>query len=87
MHAVWAVLTGDKTGYRNHPETLRWRGRLAALYERHADLVTEMSARGYNHASPLDARMAIGSRIQDVYVDPPDAQVEILRAKKCECDV
>lgn len=87
LHAIWVVLTGDKPGYRHHPETLRWEGRLAALYARHTDLVTEMGARGYRHASPLDARLATGAAIQDRYVDPPAQQIEILRAKACGCDV
>jgi hypothetical protein len=87
LHAIWAVLTGDKTGYRHHPETLRWEGRLAALYARHAELVSEMHARGYRHASPLDPRLATGAAVQDQYVDPLEQQIMILRAKACGCDV
>jgi hypothetical protein len=87
LHAVWSVLTGDKAGYRRHPETLRWEGRLAALYERHTALVDEMRERGYRHSSPLDAQLATGAAVQDRYVDPPEAQVEILRAKGCACAV
>ncbi len=87
LHAVWAVLTSDKRGYRRHPETLRWEGRLAALYVRHGALVDEMAARGYRHASPLDGRLATGATVQDRYVDTPDEQSAILRAKGCGCDV
>jgi hypothetical protein len=87
LHAVWAVLTEEKAGYRNHPETLRWEGRLAALYARHGELVEEMRRRGYNHGSPLDARLATGAAVQDRYVDPPEAQMTILRAKGCGCEV
>jgi hypothetical protein len=87
LHAIWNVLTGDKVGYRNHPETQRWRGRLAALYARHAALVSEMRARGYNHASPLDPAIATGPEVQETYVDPPEAQIAILRAKGCACRV
>ncbi len=87
LHAIWAVLTTDRVGYRNHPETLRWEGRLAALYARHAALVREMDARGYRHASPLDARLATGRRVQDRYVNPPEEQVSILRLKGCACEV
>ena len=87
LHAVWSVLTTDRAGYRNHPETRRWDGRLAALYERHAALVREMAARGYRHASPLDPRLATGRRVQDRYVDSPEEQISILRAKACKCDV
>jgi hypothetical protein len=31
--------------------------------------------------------MATGRALQDVYVDPPAAQLAILRAKGCACDV
>jgi Pyrimidine dimer DNA glycosylase len=87
LHAIWSVLTGEKAGYRKHPETLRWEGRLAALYARHTALVAEMSSRGYVHSSPLDGRLATGGAVQDRYVDPPDAQIRILRSKGCGCAV
>jgi hypothetical protein len=87
LHAIWSVLTGDKTGYRNHPETLRWEGRLAALFARHTALVEEMESRGYSHRSPLDAQRAIGQAVQDRYLDPLAAQVRMLKAKGCGCAV
>jgi hypothetical protein len=85
LHAVWAVLTEDRRGYRHHPETLRWQGRLAALYTRHEVLVAEMSSRGYNHRSPLDRSLATGAAEQTTYVDPPWRQLELLRSKPCSC--
>ena len=85
LHAVWAVLTEDLPGYRRHPETLRWEGRLAALYQRHEALVEEMTGRGYHHRSPLDEALATGDARQTVYVDPPQRQLELLRSKPCEC--
>jgi len=87
LHAIWSVLTSDKAGYRKHPETLRWENRLAALYARHTVLVEEMRSRGYIHSSPLDAQLASGSAVQDRYLDPPEAQIKILRSKGCGCAV
>ena len=87
LHAIWAVLTGEKLGYRKHPETLRWENRLAALYARHTALVQEMHVRGYTHSSPLDVRLAAGGSVQARYVDSPAEQIKILRAKGCDCDV
>ena len=87
LHAVWSVLTGDKSGYRKHPETLRWEGHLAALYARHTALVDEMRSRGYTHSSPLDAALATGRAVQERYVDSPEAQITILRSKRCDCAV
>lgn len=85
VHAIWAVLTGDQEGYRDHPETQRWEGKLGALFTRHEQLVEEMEARGFNHGSPMDAYLAKGLDEQDTYVDPPQEQLEILAAKDCEC--
>jgi hypothetical protein len=85
LHAVWAILTQDKRGYRHHPETRRWEGKLAALYRRHEALVAEMTRRGYRHASPLDRRLATGTGVQNDFVDPPARQRELLRAKLCGC--
>lgn len=74
-----------KTGYSRHPETLRWVGKLAALFGRHETLVGEMHRRGYSHHSPLDQTLAVGSATQDVHIDSFDRQIEILRAKPCDC--
>lgn len=87
LHGLWNILTLGKTGYSRHPETRRWEGRLAALYARHEALVAEMARRGYQHNSPLDPALATGEAVQDVYVDPPEAQEALLRAKGCECKV
>jgi hypothetical protein len=85
LHGLWNILTQGRRGYRNHPETLRWQGRAAALFARHAALVAEMERRGYRHASPLDPSLATGAATQDVFVDTPARQLELLAAKPCDC--
>jgi hypothetical protein len=87
LHAVWTVLTTGRAGYARHPETLRWRGRLRALWLRHESLVEEMQRRGYRHASPLDEALATGSATQNQLVDSIEAQIAILRGKGCDCRV
>lgn len=87
MHAIWSVLVNGKEGYAHHPETLRWKGKLKALFGRHEALVAEMSNRGYQHRSPLAKREATGSAKQTIYVDQPRKQIVILRNKRCQCDV
>lgn len=87
LHAVWAVLTQNRRGYARHPETLRWKGRLRALYSRHESLVAEMARRGYRHASPLERRLATGRAKQRLFIDKPAAQRLILRRKGCDCRV
>lgn len=87
LHAIWSVLTKDKKGYSRHPETLRWKGKLKALYTRHAKLIEEMARRGYMHRSPLDRGLAKGLARQTEYVDRPREQVRILRRKKCACKI
>lgn len=87
LHAVWSVLTLKKPGYSRHPETLRWKGRLRALFLKHEEIVAEMLSRGYAHNSPLDEELATGSAEQDVFVDTLDEQRRILAAKGCDCRV
>jgi len=87
LHAIWSILTNGKKGYSRHPETMRWRGKLCALYKRHLKLVAEMKRRGYNHASPLDKRLAVGSGIQREFVHSIPEQKTILADKGCECKV
>ncbi len=87
LHAIWSILVNDKTGYARHPETLRWRGKLKALYLKHDEIAAEMARRDYAHRSDLPEHLATGSSVQDDFVDSPEAQVRILRAKGCDCRV
>ena len=87
LHAMWIVITENKKGYSKHPETMRWKGKLKAMYYRHEELVKEMHVRGYNHKSPLDKRKATGKSKQDVFVDIPSKQIQILKEKRCDCQV
>ncbi len=87
LHALWVILTQHKKGYCYHPETMRWKGKLAALYRRHELLVTEMEHRGYHHKSPLDSILATGEKHQTFFVDSVQTQEKILRSKKCSCRV
>ena len=85
LHALWTIISQNKKGYSKHPETLRWYGKLKALYLRHEALVLEMKKRGYNHNSPLDTKLAIGLDRQSEYVNSTIEQLDILRLKNCDC--
>jgi len=87
LHAIWSILTEEKRGYANHPETRRWRGRLKALFIRHDALVAEMTRRGFQHHSPLSETLATGEGVQDQYVDSCEQQIRILRDKGCGCSL
>lgn len=87
LHALWTILSEGKKGYRNHPETKRWVGKLLALYLRHEVLVLEMKKRQYNHHSPLDVTKATGSQIQDVLLESPERQIILLNQKPCPCTI
>ena len=78
--ALWRGIPELPDGRQGTSEKTRW-------VEGHAALVEEMHTRGYRHSSPLDARLAVGDAVQDRYVDSPDAQARILRAKRCACQV
>jgi len=87
LHALWVILTQGRKGFANHPETLRWRGKLRALYLRHESLAAEMVRRGYRHGTPLPAEAATGDARQREYKDTPAEQVRILKGKGCGCRV
>jgi hypothetical protein len=87
LHALWTVLTQHKKGYSKHPETLRWEGKLKALYKRHEILVLEMDKRGYNHHTDLDILLAQGSSKQDVFINTVFEQKQILKKKGCNCKI
>jgi hypothetical protein len=87
LHAIWAILTQSKKGYSQHPEVLRWQGKLRALYRRHEALVAEMDKRGYRHQSPIHEGLATGMSTQDRFVNTCEEQIQILKKKQCTCKV
>jgi hypothetical protein len=92
LHGLWNILlrieSGEdpsKVGYASHPETRRWVGHRQALYDRHEALVGEMSARGYNHRSPLPAGGGLETGEETGRPPEIDDQRAALRAKDCDC--
>lgn len=85
LHAIFTILTQDKKGYRHHPETQRWQGKLKALYLRHEQLVKEIDRRGYQHHSPLDKKLARGRARQNKFIHTKQEQKIILKHKNCPC--
>jgi len=87
LHAIWSILTRHEKGYSKHPETLRWKGKLKALYNRHEKLVEELCERGYCHKSPLKKQLAKGKSKQTIFLHSPRTQALILKKKGCDCKV
>jgi hypothetical protein len=89
LHGLWNILTkhGGMGGYSKHPETLRWVGKEAALYKRHDELVKEFIKRNYLHKTPLNKKIAKGESSQDILINTIEEQINILRDKKCDCNV
>jgi len=85
IHAIWKILTENKKGYAHHPETLRWKGKLLALYSRHETVAAEMTKRRFSHKSILNKKLATGSDTQSIFIDQPDRQRMILLNKHCKC--
>jgi hypothetical protein len=85
LHAIWSILTKNKKGYSNHPETKRWVGKNKALYLRHEKLVKEIERRGCDHKSPLDKKQALGKSKQDKFINTRAEQRVILKHKDCDC--
>jgi hypothetical protein len=87
LHAIWSILVLGKKGYAHHPETLRWKGKLKALYLKHLQIEREMKKRGYKHKSPLDLKSASGNNKQTRFIDTISEQIRILKRKKCSCNL
>ena len=85
LHALYSILLHNKKGYRSHPETLRWVGKLPALKKRHQLLVEEMNGRTYNHHSDLEK--ASGSQTQDELITTIEEQERLLKEKPCDCPI
>lgn len=87
LHGLWNISTIHKKsgGYSRHPETLRWIGRLKALYLRHEKLVLEMKKRNYVHRSNLDKHLATGLSKQTKLINSIQEQKQLLLNKKCLC--
>lgn len=85
IHTIWSIITNGLKGFSNHPETMRWRGKLKALYLRHAAMAGEMERRGFKHNSPLDESLATGKAVQDELKDPIETQEKLLSEKDPDC--
>lgn len=83
LHAIWSILTNNKKGYSDHPETKRWEGKLPALLERHRQQVLEMTIREFNHKSSL--KVQSGLDYQDEMINTIEEQRELLNSKPCNC--
>ncbi|MCX7779037.1 MAG: pyrimidine dimer DNA glycosylase/endonuclease V [Patescibacteria group bacterium] len=87
LHAIWNILIKKKKGFSKHPETLRWRGKLKALYLKHEAIVREMKKRGYQHRSSLNKKLAKGKAQQYEFWQSKEAQKIILKRKCRQCGV
>jgi hypothetical protein len=64
-----------------------WKGKLAALYLSHEELVKEMLSRKYHHKTELDRKYATGYSSQNQFVNTYDEQINILKNKGCKCKI
>ena len=87
LHAIWSIITQGKKGFSHHPEVIRWKGKLKALYLKHEEITYEMKIRGYKHNSPLNIVFATGKNKQYELIDSVNEQIIILKNKDCECKV
>jgi len=86
QHAIWSILTQNKKGFSHHPETIRWKGKLHALYLRQQGVVKEMLRRWMKHNSSMNKLLATGLDYQDEYVDSINRK-NILKKKSYKCDI
>lgn len=87
LHGLYSILQNGLVGYSQHPETIRWQGKQAALARRHESLVAEMERRGYRHGSPLSPPPVDSCDVQDAFIDDLEGQRDILMFKGCACHI
>jgi hypothetical protein len=84
---MWSVLVNGKKDYARHPGTLRWKGKLRALFGRHEALIHEMALRGYRPGAHCRKRVQPGSARQRVFIQTLKEAGGILITKRCLCNV
>lgn len=88
IHSIFNVITEDKKGYANHPETMRWRPKVLQLAFKHDEVANEMHRRGLNHHSVLQLRPMLAGEYNNVWpkpITPLEEQWKLLGSKNCEC--
>ena len=80
LHGIYSIIRENKTGYANHPETLRWVRTLSGLGMRHRQLAAEMALRGYVDRTPIRVAMP-RLKWPDAFVTEPADQIALLRGK------
>ncbi len=80
LHGIISIITNNKKGYAQHPETLRWKDSLWAIRQRHQSLSAEMFLRGYKEASPLKAQFPKGPW-PNHFIDRPRVQFNLLKER------
>lgn len=87
IHSIYSIITNNKRGYRNHPETKRWKNHLDALILVHEDIKDEMLKRGWKHRSPLVNNLVTGLLVlqRNMIVFPDTWEpIEVMRSKLAE---
>lgn len=86
---IWSVITNDKKGYSNHPEVLRYKFNLGALWMRHNKIIKEAKNRGYNFKDLPNWLVYLNMQPIVTYLEPEpwDNQIETLKNKKCGCKI
>jgi hypothetical protein len=82
---LYSILTNNKSGYENHPQTKEFRGNIAELSNRLLMVRNEMLKRGYN---PKEVNFKFPES-GNGYIrwQSLEDQVEILKEKGCECNI
>lgn len=84
IHCIHSIITGNKTGFANHPEVKRWRGHIIALCKAHEYTAAEMLRRGFNHSSEVESYPIHLVKHPESWQSVTD-QLNIIKSKGCKC--
>lgn len=98
IHCIASILKkkyyGEKTGFANHPEVLRWSNNEIGLAWMHLQTSLEMIHRGIAHNQSNDSSGRLHYiqwnyqyREQPVLWQSIEQQIALLKSKGCECKI
>lgn len=85
IHCIFSIIAENKSGFSHHPEVMRWRGRLGALYRVHEHTAAEMLKRSMRHMSELETPLAFHLCPMPLPWQPVNKQKGKLAEKGCGC--
>lgn len=84
FNAIQKEENGIKAGWQHHPQTIRFKGHIGMLIDRHNQQIEEMENRGYKHNSPLVVGKDISPESYTYSLEECMEDMEVLYSRQSE---